>query len=184
MNSTWSDEDIISNIKTGGKMLDQVMKYIYFETEYRLSIEKFIVNNSGSIEDAEDIFQEGIKFLILNIRANKFQQQSTLKSYFIAICKNIWLTHLTRRKKFNSIVLNKMNDSEEVNNYDPINLLENRDELNHLLKNIPQKCKQVLALWSLGYRFEEMAAQLGESSNTLRKRKHDCLKKIILSSIK
>lgn len=53
-----------------------------------------VVRNSGSEEDAKDVFQETMLVLVHKIRKDNFRLTAALQTYITAISKNIWLKHL------------------------------------------------------------------------------------------
>src|SRR6185436_11226786 len=57
-------------------------------------VAKYVKQNSGSRQDAEDIFQEAIIVLLNNIRHPGFQLTASLKTYLFSISKNLWLKKL------------------------------------------------------------------------------------------
>ncbi|WP_219621031.1 RNA polymerase sigma factor [Psychroflexus sp. MES1-P1E] len=62
-------------------------------------ISKFVLNNSGSIADAEDLFQDTMFVLIGKIRQEQFQLTASIDAYLYAISKNLWLKKLRDRKR-------------------------------------------------------------------------------------
>lgn len=61
---------------------------------YYPSVKNFITKNSGSEEDAEDIFQETILVLLEKVPKTDFNLTSSLKTYIFAISSNLWLKKL------------------------------------------------------------------------------------------
>lgn len=59
----------------------------------------YIRRNSGTYEDAEDVFQEAIVVVLNNVRNPDFELTSSLKTYLFAISRNIWLKRLRENKQ-------------------------------------------------------------------------------------
>lgn len=73
------------------------------------SIEQFVVQNSGSQDQAKDVFQETLLILLTNIRQPDFQLTSSLKTYVFAISKNLWLSQLKKSARWTGLdVANEM----------------------------------------------------------------------------
>jgi len=76
---------------------------LLYRTYYPV-IERFILANSGSQEDAKDIFQETLLIFNQNLAKEDFTLTSSLKTYLYSISKNLWLKSLRGRKIINSLV--------------------------------------------------------------------------------
>jgi RNA polymerase sigma factor (sigma-70 family) len=63
------------------------------------SVLKFIVNNSGTREEARDIFQDTMIILVENVRKPEFALTSQLQTYIYSIAKRLWLKQLRSRHK-------------------------------------------------------------------------------------
>jgi len=83
-----SDKEVIENL-SANIHLDDTIKYLYrAHFEY---VGRFVVNNSGDWEDAEDIFQElMISFLHL-VKAGKFRGEASIKTFLYSLNRNLWL---------------------------------------------------------------------------------------------
>ena len=91
---------------------DEVFDYIYSSTYW--IVRNFVINNSGTEEDAEDIFQDTIIAIIFKAKANGLKIKHTFESYFIKACKNQWFKKLASRKV---IVIDPSADSFLLNQY-------------------------------------------------------------------
>ena len=60
---------------------DEVFGYIY-ESTYWI-VRNFVINNSGTEEDAEDLFQDTIIAIMVKAKKNRLKIKHTFKSYFI-----------------------------------------------------------------------------------------------------
>lgn len=87
------DSSLIELLKVGDS---KGFKVIYQKT-FKI-INKYVLNNSGRIEDAEDLFQDSLIALLNNIRKPEFQLSSSLQNYFLSITRNLWLRELKKNK--------------------------------------------------------------------------------------
>lgn len=62
-------------------------------------IKQYIKANNGTVDDAEDIFQDALVILYKKVHSPDFVLTVSLKSYLFAIAKNCWLHELRQRKK-------------------------------------------------------------------------------------
>ena len=63
------------------------------------SVKKYISANSGTADDAKDIFQDALVILYKNVQSESFTLSVPLKTYLLAVTKNLWLQELRRRNK-------------------------------------------------------------------------------------
>jgi RNA polymerase sigma factor (sigma-70 family) len=62
-------------------------------------IRHHLVKNSGNEQDAEDLLQDAIVVLYKQCQVEPFLLQCSLKTYFIGICKNLWMQRLDYKFK-------------------------------------------------------------------------------------
>lgn len=79
---------------------DQRTVFTLFYRDHFPGIKRWILNNSGTEEDAEDVFQEGLIALTLGVRKNRELEDSALPNYLFSTCKNLWFKQLRTRKQF------------------------------------------------------------------------------------
>ena len=58
-----------------------------------------ILKLNGSVDDATDIFQDGLVVVNRNLNNGSFRNESTLSTYIFSICKNLWHKEYNRRAK-------------------------------------------------------------------------------------
>ncbi len=89
------DEDFITGIKNDDDRALSTLYKLHFPM-----IQHFIIQNNGDVQDAKDVYQEGIITLYNNIKNNTFKQESQIKTYLYSICRRLWMTELKRKNKF------------------------------------------------------------------------------------
>lgn len=60
-------------------------------------VEKYVMENSGSKDDARDVFQDAMYILIKKLSNEGFELSSKLSTYLYAVGKNLWLRKLTKK---------------------------------------------------------------------------------------
>lgn len=63
------------------------------------SCANMIISNNGSQEDARDMFQEALLIFIKKLQTHDFKLTAQPKTYLYAVCRNLWLKQLQKRKK-------------------------------------------------------------------------------------
>lgn len=176
----FSDIRIISSIKKGGLELEQSMRYLYLTHPCRQQVFSFVQKRRGSREDAEDIFQDGVRFLILQIRNDKYKFEGELGAYLFGICKNLWFKRfrrIAREEGLPDTYQEKLADeTPELSLMDK----ERKEQIEELLSGLGEACKKVLELWQLSYSMKEIAAAMGyKTDGVARKKKRLCMKKLL-----
>jgi RNA polymerase sigma factor (sigma-70 family) len=178
----FSDEDIIRGLK---RRDNEVIQFIYRENFKMVS--NLIINNNGSDDDAEDIFQESLIILFRRLRDEPdFALDSTFSTYLYSVCRLIWLKKLRESKKLEVTELSQeMEDFIEFEEPLPVQDKDLRMAVyqrNLLL--IPDDCQKILVLTGQDISAKEIAEKLGFRSDTyVRKRRHFC-KEYLVNRIK
>ncbi len=89
-----SDLDTFKGLKARDNKAYEILYQFYYP-----SVKNFIVKNSGSEDDAQDIFQETLMVLLEKVPKDDFNLTSSLKTYIFAISSNLWLKRLRDSSK-------------------------------------------------------------------------------------
>jgi len=171
-----NDEDLIKKILSGDRsMINNAFKSLYAANYAR--VKRQIKANSGTNEDAADVFQDSLLVLYANIRDGKFELKSSISSYLYGIAKNIWLKTL-RKKRFN---VNDLIRETEFSSIDDSIVYDNLLSVKVLLERIGEGCKSIMIdFYFKKLKMLELAKiyNLG-SEEAARNKKYRCLKKLI-----
>lgn len=138
-----------------------------------------VQKNSGTEQDAKDLFQEALIVLYRKVYDPAFHLSSTVETFIFAVGKKKWLYELRKRKKNVSI----MEAIDESNNYDINEILHEKEKIELYLKhfkNLTEGCGNILTLAFKGMKMKNIANELNfGSEGYARKRKHECQEKLI-----
>lgn len=170
---------LIDSIKAND---EQVLKNLYNENFYKT--QQYILNNSGSVEEAEDMYQDAFVTVWENVQDSKFvpKNASALNGYLYTIAKNKWLNHLNsaRYRKTNSYdtnmnVLNE--ESTEMNDE-----FENNDDINEVanaFNRLGEACKKLLSAFYYDNKsLREIAKVFEITEASARNKKYRCTEKL------
>lgn len=62
--------------------------------DYFPMVQHMVVQNSGTEDEAKDVFQEAVIVLYDKIKAGDFELTSRLKTYIYSVCRRLWLKQL------------------------------------------------------------------------------------------
>jgi RNA polymerase sigma factor (sigma-70 family) len=154
------------------------------DTIYRQNyamIQAFILNNSGSQDDARDIFQEAMIVLFEKARSGNFELSSQLKTYIYSVCRRLWLKKLNQMHKYSG---NLDNMEETVAVEEEIELHEKRDTdfilMEAAMSKIGEPCKSLLDAYYIQKKnMQEIAANFGyTNADNAKTQKYKCLMRL------
>lgn len=148
--------------------------------EYFGMVNRFVTNNSGRSDDAEDIFQDTMMVLLEKLRQDDFQLTASIKTYIMAIAKNLWLKRIRNSNK-------EIEFTEKLDNkfFEEINLaIEEEktyfDKLQNLMHKITSHCRGLIHdMFFKEKSVEEIQKEYGYSTkHNVQNQKHKCVEQI------
>ncbi len=152
------------------------IRYLY--REFFPLAKSFVTKNSGTFQDAEDVFQDGIVVLFQKSMDSDLNLKCSLKTYFYSICRNIWMQRLDRKWRL-LYQDNFVNEAEgsyetEITEVDEEKLERTRIYQLHFL-SLPHDCQRILLLFLKKTPFREIAISLGfRDDQAVKTRKYLC----------
>ncbi|MCC6287151.1 MAG: sigma-70 family RNA polymerase sigma factor [Chitinophagaceae bacterium] len=147
-------------------------------------IKWMILQNNGTETDAADIFQDGLLSIYNKAKTGDFVLTCPMEAFLYLICKNKWLNILNKRK-----TQKVTNTDTEGFNYigeDNFRLAEDcvlQQERSNLLAEklalLGESCKSILKLSWSGISMDEVAKKLNVTYAYARKKKSECMAKLI-----
>lgn len=144
------------------------------------SVSRFITNNNGTIHDAEDIFQDTMIALIAKLRQDDFVLYASVKTYIMAIAKNLWF------KKLRTV--NRETEFTDIHNhkfYEEISLAIEQektywDKLQNYIHQITEHCKGLIHdMFFKNKPIEQIQKDYGYSTiHNAQNQKHKCVEQI------
>jgi RNA polymerase sigma factor (sigma-70 family) len=163
-------EELLDGIKNKN---NTILKLVY--KEYFPLIRSFILQNSGSEDDAKDIFQEAIIAIYKKSSDFDFEITSSFKTFLYSICRQLWLKQLRNRKiHLNNIV--EITERIEFDNEVDESLddsLEKRLFRKHF-NALNKECQKLLRLAMQKVQAKDIARLMGYSEQFVRNRKYRC----------
>lgn len=176
---TFTDAEVISNLANDHQTSASI-RYLYRENFDMLS--RYILNNNGNEQDAEDIFQEVMVAFIQLLKAGKFRGESSIRTFLFSLNKNIWLNELKKRGRASlreEKYEKNMNRDEHTADI-AMELRQTKQELLKTLEALGENCKKILLLFYYENRsMKEIVSELPyENEQVVRNKKSKCLKKL------
>lgn len=176
-NMGYSNKEILQGIVDARS---KVLEYLY--AEYIPMIKTFILNNSGNINDAEDVFQDTMIIVFKKIQNGNLKLTSSFKTYFYAICKKLWLQRLPLLQR----IVDKDQSEESWNDilgHEEYKSFEEEKLFQDHFRRLDLDCQKVLASFFERRPYSEIANELKFKSSYIKKLKFNCKEKLYQSII-
>jgi len=177
--NTYADQELISAIGNGDQ-LNSAIFFIY--QEYSNTIQSFILANSGSQQDAEDIFQETVVNFIDMVKKNRFRGEASVKTFLVAIARNLWLNELKKRERsdIREKVFEKSREDAEMDVSQYIADREVKQQFLGVLEKLGEPCKKLLTLFYYeNLSMKDIVHHLHyENEQVVRNKKYKCLQSL------
>jgi RNA polymerase sigma factor (sigma-70 family) len=164
-----TDPEVVASL-IDDRYADEGIRYLY--KAHFDSLANYVVNNNGSWDDAQDIFQEVIVSFIHLVREGKFRGESTVKTFLYSMNRNTWLNELNKRKK---------TSAREVRfSTEKISKRESNNKLMRIVAELGEGCKKILLLFYFENRSMKEIMEETEYQNeqVVRNKKYKCLTRL------
>lgn len=164
---------ILNAIKAGdtGKYLQ-----VLYDKEYP-KVRRYIVSNSGTDEDAKDIFQESLMTLISHVKLNKYKEEYEVGGFLFSVSRNAWRKKASRSRETEEI---NENSAMSVTPYSDLFNEERKKIISDLLDRLGENCKGILVA-TLFYdkSLKEVAEEQNyTNSGAVKTRNYKCKKRL------
>lgn len=144
-------------------------------------IQTLVINNSGTSDDARDIFQEAIIVLYEKAKSGSFELHAQLKTYLYAVSRRLWLKKLALNKRYSGDLANA---AESIATDDDIELYEHRSQdfelMERALQHLGEPCKELLEDYYIRKKnMSEIAKEFGyTNAENAKNQKYKCLMRL------
>jgi len=163
-----NEKDLFERIQQGD---EKALEFIY--KKYYRMMTKLVITNSGTEEEARDVYQDALVVFWQKARSGNLVLTSKMSTYIYSICQNLWRKELDRKKRLS----NEEKDSSESMDLDGP---EREKIIARCLEQLGETCRKVLMF----YYFDEMSMQeiadkLGfANTDTAKTKKYKCKQKL------
>ena len=170
---TENDQSLLEGLANKDKHVIEVI----YKTNYNV-IQTLVLNNNGDINDAKDIFQEGMIVLYQKAISPDFKLNCLLKTYLYSVCRHLWLKKLQQKQRYSDhfditgeiVHVEEDMDLHEKKNAD-FALMENA------MGRIGEPCKSLLEAYYIQKKsMQEIAEKFGyTNADNAKTQKYKCL---------
>lgn len=142
---------------------------------YLPKVEKLIQSNSGTKEDARDVFQEALIVFCRKAKKSSFVLTASIDTYLYSTCRFLWNNELRKRKlEISDTKIDLPENLDLEGQEEELSRLQNAEKA---LGQLGQKCIELLQFfYHQAMSMKEIAEKLNFSSEkSARNQKYKCL---------
>jgi RNA polymerase sigma factor (sigma-70 family) len=174
---SFTDEDLIRGLTNN--------EAIFLRALYRMNypmVLNFVINNSGSADDARDIFQDAVVVLYNNLNDQAFELRCRLKTYLYSVCRRLWLNELKAKRKFVGDVYD-YEEFIEIETVEEEKFHENENKfqlIQQSLQMLGEPCATILKdFYVNNASMNEIVEKMGyTNSDNAKNQKYKCLQRL------
>jgi RNA polymerase sigma factor (sigma-70 family) len=167
-NLEMDEKEVFERIKNG----DEKALEVIYKKYYRM-MTKLVVTNSGTEEEARDVYQDALVVFWQKARSGNLVMTAKISTYIYSICQNLWRKELDRKKRLT-------NEEKDGSQTMDLESPEREKIIAKCLDQLGETCRKVL----MYYYFDEMSMQeiaekLGfANTDTAKTKKYKCKQKL------
>jgi RNA polymerase sigma factor (sigma-70 family) len=172
---SYTDEEFVAAIRHGD---DRALAQLY-RLHYPM-ISHYVLQNSGTDDDAKDVYQEGVMVFYEKVRDGSLELSCQIKTYLYAVCRRLWLKRLTEKTRFGG----RLDDHEpflETGAEADLAVAEERDQqfslMAEALDRVGEPCRSLLeGFYLLDKSMQQLTAEFGYTNpDNAKNQKYKCL---------
>jgi RNA polymerase sigma factor (sigma-70 family) len=162
------DSEILAKIRQGD---EGALDYLY-KKNYKM-MTKMVINNSGSEDEAKDIYQDALIVFWQKAVSGNLVLSSKISTFIYSICQNLWRKELERKSKLS----NEEKDNPEINDVDRRERIE---IINTSISKLGETCRKILTYYYFdNLSMSDIAEKMGfANADTAKTKKYKCKKEL------
>jgi len=175
-NINYTEKELVSGII---KENNDVILYIY-KNSFR-PVRHLITRNSGSEEDARDIFQDSLVVLYKKLKTGSLKLSCSVSTFLYSIARLLWLKELRIRGK--EIISSDNYDSWVDEESNIVRIYEQNERLRfyrRIFEQLSEDCRKILRMVMKSFTISEITSIMGYSSvQHTKNRRYRCKKALV-----
>ena len=137
-----NDKEILESIRKGQNT--RILQHLYEKVLPKIC--SYICKNSGTRDDAFDIFQDGVMIFYKYVISGKFHENYDISGFLYTVCKNLWINKAKHDRLLLRMEENFEGKELSENILDNMISKERESEVRRLLSELGEKCRELLQL--------------------------------------
>ncbi|MCE7995562.1 MAG: sigma-70 family RNA polymerase sigma factor [Roseivirga sp.] len=169
------EDTIVDGLRSGKK---KTLNRIY--KEYFPVIKDHILKNSGSVDDAKDVFQDAMMAIFQTVTDKDFELTCQFKTYLYSVSAKIWKKRLRDHRPTDLHTTSKIEQIAQEEIDDAVMKMERYKFYRKKFTELSEKCQQLLKMFLNGMDTKRITENLGFASIAYtKKRKYQCKEGLI-----
>lgn len=172
-----TDHKIIEALRNGED--ENVIRHLYDSTFKK--IRRFVLKNSGSDEDAEDIFQDAVLVFYDQVKKGKYRQETEIDGFIYGVSRNLWYKRFHKKSRVSTYEEYMGTEYVENNTYNYLFSEERDSIIMSAFEKLGERCKDLLinTIYN-NMSMREICDLMGFSTENAAKTKHyKCKQRLI-----
>jgi RNA polymerase sigma factor (sigma-70 family) len=162
------DSEVLARIAKGD---ESALDFLY--KKYYRMMTKLVISNSGTEDEARDVYQDALIVFWEKARSGKLVMTSKISTFIYSICLNLWRKELERKSRLS----NEEKDDVEYQDMES----EERDRIiRDCINELGDTCRRILMYYYFdGLSMNDIAEKLGyANTDTAKTKKYKCKKRL------
>lgn len=173
----YKDKDIIDSIRRGEDT--RILKHLYDKILPKIC--RYICQNSGTKDDAFDVFQDGVMIFYKYVITGQYHENYDISGFLYSVCRNLWINKV-KRDRFTTRLQNDIEGKETGRNIlDDIISAERETEVRGFLSELGGRCRELLQyVFYHQLTTKEICEKMGfANEDTLKTKKYKCKQRLL-----
>jgi RNA polymerase sigma factor (sigma-70 family) len=158
---------------------NNVLEFVY--KKYFPIVRFFVIKNSGTDEDAKDVFQESVILIYKRLKDESLDLTCSFKTYLYSVCRIQWLRQLEKKKVRNEVVTDNQVFVHLDEDFEGLAAQQEQYRIYQKHFQLLHKdCQEILQLFLKKVPLKEIALKMNiKSDKYLKKRKYSCKEALV-----
>lgn len=171
---------IIECIRTGKN--NEALKYLYKDPLRK--IRSYILKNSGTLDDADDVFQDAVIVLFQYVKNGKFNEEYDLDGFLFRVAKNSWIDIARKKQKMIKASFIGFDIGDDSDQLRDIIKDEELAVFRTMFDKLEDNCKKILSYVIFDKRnMKQIAELMGLKDEKVAKNQHYRCKKYFMKIV-
>lgn len=175
----FTDKEFIEGLKNSDELLLSALYKKHFGV-----VLKYVLNNNGTEDEAQDIYQESVIVLYNNARKPGFELTCAIQTYLYSVAKRLWLKQLNKNSNVFKLSDNTDEDGAIADVSNDVSEYEEKEKhllrMNESLENLGEPCKTLIEdFYIRRMSMEEISEKFGyTNADNAKNQKYKCLQRL------
>ncbi|HXB39854.1 MAG TPA: sigma-70 family RNA polymerase sigma factor [Bacteroidia bacterium] len=175
----FTDKEYIEGLRLSN---DAVIRSVY--KKFYPVIARMVLNNSGTEQEAKDVFQETVLVLYHHVQQQQFELTCTLQTYLYSVSRRLWLKQLHKKSGLFKLDERFYEGEDVAEIASDLEVYEERDQnigrMKESMGQLGEPCKTLIEdFYTRHLSMDEIAEKFGyTNADNAKNQKYKCLQRL------